>query len=39
MVRYIFDEAQTKWRRLDGGGEVWEDLTGTLVEYLYPEAK
>jgi hypothetical protein len=39
MVRYVYDEPQTKWRRLEGGGEVWEDLTGALVEYLYPEGK
>jgi hypothetical protein len=37
MVRYVHDESQSKWRKLDGGGEVWEDLTAALVEYLYPE--
>jgi hypothetical protein len=39
MVRYVFDEAQTKWRRLEGGGDVWDDVTTTIVEFLYPEAK
>ena len=39
MVRYVFDEPQGKWRRLEGGGDVWDDLTASLVEILYPEAK
>lgn len=39
MVRYVFDEPKNNWRRLEGGGEVWEDLTAGLIEYLYPEAK
>jgi hypothetical protein len=39
LVRYVHDDAQAKWRRLDGGGEAWEDLTAAVVEYLYPEAK
>ncbi len=39
LVRYVWDEPQSKWRRLDGGGEIWEDLAAALVEVLYPEAK
>jgi|GEM_PF-1730759 len=39
MVRYVWDEAASKWRRLDGGGEIYEDVTAALVEYMYPEAK
>lgn len=39
LVRYVWDEAEKKWRRLDGGGELWEDVSSTLVEYLYPEAR
>jgi hypothetical protein len=39
MVRYVWDAGLSKWRRLDGGGEIWEDVTAALVEYLYPEAK
>jgi hypothetical protein len=39
MVRYVHDAGRELWRRLDGGGEVWEDLTEAIVEYLYPEAK
>lgn len=39
LVRYVWDEAAKKWRKLDGGGEIWEDVTAAVVEYLYPEAK
>jgi hypothetical protein len=39
MVRYIFEEqGPPRWRRLEGGGEVWDDLTAAIVAYLYPEA-
>ncbi len=37
--RYVWDEAQTKWRRLDGLGEIYEDLSKALVDYLYPEGR
>jgi len=39
FVRYVWDEGVTRWRKLDGGGEIYEDITAALVEYLYPEAK
>jgi hypothetical protein len=39
FVRYVWDEAKKHWRKLDGGGELWDDLTSGLVEYLYPEGK
>ncbi len=39
FVRYVWDEGEKKWRKLDGGGEIWEDLATYLTEYLYPEAK
>ncbi len=39
LTRYVWDEGQKKWRKLDGGGEIWEDLAALLVEMLYPEAK
>jgi len=40
MVRYVYDEsAPLKWRRLDGGGDVWEDITTALIDTLYPEMK
>jgi hypothetical protein len=37
LVRYVWDEGPKVWRRLDGGGEIYEDLTAALVTYLYPE--
>jgi hypothetical protein len=39
FVRYVWDEGEAKWRKLDGGGEIYDDVTAALVEYLYPEAK
>lgn len=39
FVRYVWDPIETKWRKLDGGGEIYEDVTTALVEYLYPEMK
>jgi len=27
---------ESKWRKLDGGGEIYEDVTNALVEFLYP---
>jgi len=37
--RYVWDEAQARWRRLDGLGEIYEDLSNALVELLYPEGR
>ena len=39
FVRYVWDAGEAKWRKLDGGGEIYEDLTASLVEFLYPEMK
>jgi hypothetical protein len=39
LVRYVWDDGQSKWRRLEGGGEIWDDLMTALVEVLYPEAR
>jgi hypothetical protein len=39
MVRYVWDEPEQKWRRLEGGGELWEDVSTALVDVLYPEAR
>ena len=39
FVRYVWDAGESKWRKLDGGGEIYEDVTNALVEYLYPEMK
>lgn len=41
LVRYVFEQAGEKphWRRMEGEGELYEDLTAALVEYLYPEGR
>ncbi len=43
LVRYVHEEAGNRWRRLDlaadASGELWEDITAALIEYLYPEGK
>ena len=39
LVRYVWDEGPKHWRRMDGGGEIWEDVTAALTETLYPEVK
>ena len=39
LVRYVLDEPKAHWRRLEGGGEVWDDLTAVIVEVLYPEVR
>ena len=39
LVRYVFDQEQTHFRRMEGEGELYEDLVAALVEYLYPEGK
>lgn len=39
LVRYVFDEVEDGWRRMEGVGELYEDLVAWLVEYLYPEGR
>lgn len=39
LVRYVFDQEQQHFRRMEGGGELYEDLVAWLVEYLYPEGR
>ncbi len=39
LTRYVWDEGAKHWRRLEGGGEIYEDITAALVTYLYPEGK
>ena len=39
FVRYVWDQGAVKWRKLDGGGEIYEDVTSALVDFLYPEMK
>jgi hypothetical protein len=38
-VRYLWREASDDWHRMEGEGELYEDVSKWLVEYLYPEAK
>lgn len=38
-LRYLHDEASGEWRRMEGTGELYEDVVAALIEYLYPEAK
>jgi hypothetical protein len=39
MTRYVFDAEVQHWRRMEGEGELYEDLAKALVEYLYPEGR
>jgi hypothetical protein len=39
LVRYVYDLAQNHWRRMEGEGELYEDMVAALVEYLYPEGR
>lgn len=37
--RYVFDERDSRWKPLSGGGELYEDLTASLIETFYPEGR
>ncbi len=39
MTRYVYDPTDDHFRRMEGEGELHDDLAHTLTEYLYPEAK
>ena len=39
LTRYVFDSELQHWRRMEGEGELYEDLAAALVEYLYPEGR
>jgi hypothetical protein len=39
LTRYVFDQAEEHFRRMEGEGELYEDLVAALVEYLYPEGR
>jgi hypothetical protein len=39
LTRFVFDTEEQHFRRMEGTGELYEDLVGTLVEFLYPEGK
>ena len=37
--RYLSPEETAGWRRMDGLGELYEDLSKALTDLLYPEAR
>ena len=39
LMRYVFDQEQAHFRRMEGEGELYEDLVLALAEYLYPEGR
>jgi hypothetical protein len=39
LERYVWDDGAQHWRAMEGGGELYADLTARLTEYLYPEAR
>jgi hypothetical protein len=39
LTRYVYDQTDDHFRRMEGEGELHDDLADTLTEYLYPEAK
>lgn len=38
-VRYVHREEDDSWNRMEGEGELYEDVTFWLGEVLYPESK
>ncbi|MBI5516494.1 MAG: hypothetical protein HY909_22105 [Deltaproteobacteria bacterium] len=38
-IRYLYDEPAGVWRRMTGGGDLYEDLVLLLTEFLYPEVR
>jgi len=39
LTRYVYDAAKDHFRRMEGGGEIYDDLAAALAEYLFPETK
>ena len=39
LTRYVFDQEAQHFRRMEGEGELYEDLVAALAEYLYPEGR
>lgn len=39
MARYILDETTDVWRRMEGEGEIYEDMETILIDCLYQEGK
>src|SRR6185295_9998809 len=38
-TRFVWDQEQSHFRRMEGEGELYEDMVAALVEYLYPEGR
>ena len=38
-VKYLYREAADEWTRMEGEGELYEDISKWLTEYLYPELR
>lgn len=39
LTRFVFDQEEQHFRRMEGVGELYEDMVAALVEYLYPEGR
>jgi hypothetical protein len=39
LTRYLYNQAEDSFCRMEGEGELHDDLSYALVEYLYPEGK
>jgi hypothetical protein len=39
LMRYVFDPEAQHFRRMEGAGELYEDLVAALVDCLYPEGR
>jgi hypothetical protein len=39
LTRYVFDQELGHFRRMEGEGELYDDVVEALVEYLYPEGR
>jgi hypothetical protein len=37
--RYVWDGGTSVWRRMEGVGELWEDLQAELLAVLYPDVR
>jgi hypothetical protein len=38
-VKYVFREAEDAWHRMEGDGELYEDVMNLLGDAMYPEAR
>jgi len=39
LTRYVWEQEKEHFRRMEGEGELYEDMVAALVEYLYPEGR